>query len=128
MESAREWIYSLLFLTFTIASLYLLDTLIISSRLTTSYQNIQLKKQPQLPLRFRSDGTFKILQVADMHYGNGMVTRCRDVLDSEFNYCSDLNTTQFLRKMIEIEKPDLVVFTGNKFNFPFLLLSEFKTT
>lgn len=57
-----------------------------------------------------------------MHYGNGMVTRCRDVLESEFNYCSDLNTTQFLRKMIEIEKPDLIVFTGNKFNFSLLLI------
>ncbi|KAH0650011.1 hypothetical protein KY284_029923 [Solanum tuberosum] len=113
MESARLWIHSLLFLIFTIASLYLLDTLVISSRLTTDYQNIQLKKQPHLPLRFRSDGTFKILQVADMHYGNGMVTRCRDVLESEFNYCSDLNTTHFLRKMIHIEKPDLIVFTGD---------------
>lgn len=48
-----------------------------------------------------------------MHYGNGMVTRCRDVLESEFNYCSDLNTTHFLRKMIHIEKPDLIVFTGD---------------
>lgn len=56
-----------------------------------------------------------------MHYGNGIVTRCRDVLESEFNYCSDLNTTHFLRKMIHIEKPDLIVFTGNNFDFPFLL-------
>ncbi|OIT39662.1 PREDICTED: probable inactive purple acid phosphatase 28 [Nicotiana attenuata] len=113
MESATSWIHSLLFFSFIIASLHLLDTLIISSRLTTD-QNIQLiKKQTQLPLRFNSDGTFKILQVADMHYGNGKVTRCRDVLESEFNYCSDLNTTQFLRKMIEIEKPDLIVFTGD---------------
>ncbi|XP_049365687.1 probable inactive purple acid phosphatase 28 isoform X1 [Solanum verrucosum] len=113
MESARLWIHSLLFFIFIIASLYVLDTLVISNRLTTHYQNIQLKKQPQLPLRFRSDGTFKILQVADMHYGNGMVTRCRDVLESEFNYCSDLNTTHFLRKMIHIERPDLIVFTGD---------------
>ncbi|KAL3332064.1 hypothetical protein AABB24_032598 [Solanum stoloniferum] len=113
MESARLWIHSLLFFIFTIACLYVLDTLVISNKLTTDYQNIQLKKQPQLPLRFRSDGTFKILQVADMHYGNGMVTRCRDVLESEFNYCSDLNTTHFLRKMIDIEKPDLIVFTGD---------------
>ncbi|XP_009587984.1 probable inactive purple acid phosphatase 28 isoform X2 [Nicotiana tomentosiformis] len=113
MESATSWIHSLLFFSFIIASLHLLDRLIISSKLTTD-QNIQLiKKQPQLPLHFNSDGTFKILQVADMHYGNGMVTRCRDVLESEFNYCSDLNTTQFLRKMIEIENPDLIVFTGD---------------
>ncbi|TMX03624.1 hypothetical protein EJD97_015329 [Solanum chilense] len=113
MESVTLWIQSLLFFIFIIATLYVVDTLIISNRLTTDYQNIQLKKQPHLPLRFRSDGTFKILQVADMHYGNGIVTRCRDVLESEFNYCSDLNTTHFLRKMIHIEKPDLIVFTGD---------------
>ncbi|XP_015080920.1 probable inactive purple acid phosphatase 28 [Solanum pennellii] len=113
MESVTLWIHSLLFFIFIIATLYVVDTLIISNRLTTDYQNIQLKKQPHLPLRFRSDGTFKILQVADMHYGNGIVTRCRDVLESEFNYCSDLNTTHFLRKMIHIEKPDLIVFTGD---------------
>lgn len=48
-----------------------------------------------------------------MHFGNGMGTRCRDVLDSEFDYCSDLNTTQFLEKMIQLERPDFVVFTGD---------------
>jgi hypothetical protein len=47
-----------------------------------------------------------------MHFGMGMITRCRDVLDSEFEYCSDLNTTRFLRRMIESERPDLIAFTG----------------
>ena len=47
-----------------------------------------------------------------MHYGNGAVTRCRDVLESEFEHCSDLNTTRFLRRLIEVEKPDFVAFTG----------------
>lgn len=47
-----------------------------------------------------------------MHYGNGLLTRCRDVLESEFEQCSDLNTTQFLRRLIEVEKPDFVAFTG----------------
>jgi len=48
-----------------------------------------------------------------MHFGMGMITRCRDVLDSEFEYCSDLNTTRFLRRMIESERPDLIAFTGD---------------
>lgn len=48
-----------------------------------------------------------------MHYGNGAVTRCRDVLESEFHYCSDFNTTRFLRRLIEAEKPDFVAFTGD---------------
>lgn len=47
-----------------------------------------------------------------MHYGNGITTRCRDVLATEFDYCSDLNTTRFLKRMIEAEKPDFVAFTG----------------
>ncbi|KAD4179975.1 hypothetical protein E3N88_28566 [Mikania micrantha] len=77
-----------------------------------SHHKISLKKHPNLPLRFNSDGTFKILQVADMHYGTGS-TRCRDVLSSEFEWCSDLNTTLFLNRMIDAEKPDFIAFTGD---------------
>lgn len=46
-----------------------------------------------------------------MHYGTGL-TRCRDVLTSEFEWCSDLNTTLFLKRMIDAEKPDFIAFTG----------------
>ncbi|XP_065016520.1 probable inactive purple acid phosphatase 28 isoform X2 [Musa acuminata AAA Group] len=74
---------------------------------------VRVKRSAELPLRFSSDGVFKILQVADMHYGNGLVTRCRDVLPSEAARCSDLNSTLFLKRMIEAEKPDLIAFTGD---------------
>lgn len=47
-----------------------------------------------------------------MHYGNGLMSRCRDVLEAEFEKCSDINTTLFLRRLIEVEKPDFVAFTG----------------
>ncbi|GLJ36380.1 hypothetical protein SUGI_0730270 [Cryptomeria japonica] len=67
----------------------------------------------QLPLRFKREGKFKIIQVADMHYANGKSTKCKDVLPSQFSSCSDLNTTAFLMRMIRVEKPDLVVFTGD---------------
>ncbi|CAA2954834.1 probable inactive purple acid phosphatase 28 [Olea europaea subsp. europaea] len=113
MEFSATWIHSLLYSFLIIASVHLLHILIISQKLSINHQNVRVKKLPPLPLRFNSDGTFKILQVADMHFGNGMVTRCRDVLDSEFEYCSDLNTTRFLEKMIELEKPDFVAFTGD---------------
>nr|POE95013.1 putative inactive purple acid phosphatase 29 [Quercus suber] len=66
-----------------------------------------------MPLRFRKDGTFKILQVADMHYANGKNTTCEDVFLSEEPYCSDLNTTAFLERTILAENPDLIVFTGD---------------
>lgn len=56
-----------------------------------------------------------------MHYGSGAVTRCRDVLASEFEFCSDLNTTRFLKRIIQDENPDFIAFTGNLLiNFTFV--------
>lgn len=123
--------------------------------LLTTYNHVatpKVKRSALLPLRFRHDGTFKILQViiyrlfisisclhvclillmifelaiqvADMHYGMGKISRCRDVLPSEFDRCSDINTTSFLRNMIHTEMPDLIVFTGKilpKADFIFVL-------
>lgn len=61
---------------------------------------------------FRPDGSFTILQVADMHINNGARTACRDVADDAY-LCTDLNTTDFVRRAIQSVKPDLVVFTGD---------------
>ncbi|PIA34972.1 hypothetical protein AQUCO_03700315v1 [Aquilegia coerulea] len=68
---------------------------------------------PSEPLRFGKNGHFKILQVADMHYGNGKTTPCQDVLPNQISTCSDLNTTAFVDRMIRAENPDLIVFTGD---------------
>ncbi|KAJ4911185.1 putative inactive purple acid phosphatase 28 [Raphanus sativus] len=108
----RNWKHTVLYLTLIISLIYSIETLI-SHKLHINHTNIRLKRSPNLPLRFRDDGTFKILQVADMHYGMGSITRCRDVVAAEFDYCSDLNTTRFLRRMIQAEKPDLIAFTGD---------------
>ncbi|CAH8338116.1 unnamed protein product [Eruca vesicaria subsp. sativa] len=107
-----NWKYSVLYLSLIISVIYSIEILI-SHKLHINHTNIHLKRSPDLPLRFRDDGTFKILQVADMHYGMGSITRCRDVADAEYDYCSDLNTTRFLRRMIEAERPDLIAFTGD---------------
>ncbi|XP_056693813.1 probable inactive purple acid phosphatase 29 [Spinacia oleracea] len=64
------------------------------------------------PLRFNKEGAFKILQVADMHYADGKITPCLDVLPNQVKGCSDLNTTAFIQRMIKAENPDLIVFTG----------------
>ncbi|KAM1467870.1 hypothetical protein ACFX13_033768 [Malus domestica] len=112
-SSAANWKHSVLYLSFLCSVIYFFHTQI-SHNLLIGHRPVRVKKtSPDLPLRFRSDGTFKILQVADMHYGNGRLTRCRDVLDSEFDWCSDLNTSHFLRKMIEAEKPHFIAFTGD---------------
>ncbi|KAL8149420.1 putative inactive purple acid phosphatase 28 isoform X1 [Apium graveolens] len=116
MNSQQQtWIQSVVYVTLISLCLYYIQNLISSKLLLADLNNntIIRKKQPSLPLHFRSDGTFKILQVADMHYGNGITTRCRDVLATEFEYCSDLNTTRFLKRMIEAEKPDFIAFTGD---------------
>uniref|UniRef100_A0A2P2KAJ6 Phosphatase DCR2 n=1 Tax=Rhizophora mucronata TaxID=61149 RepID=A0A2P2KAJ6_RHIMU len=144
-----KWWHCLLYL-FSIFSILFLFHTQIAHKLLLGHHKLHVKRSsPDLPLRFRSDGTFKILQVfvslflgflvlnvlfncfckwvfdfevvllilnieqvADMHYGTGVLTRCRDVLSSEFDYCSDLNTTRFLNRMIQHEKPDFIAFTG----------------
>ncbi|CAN1309629.1 Probable inactive purple acid phosphatase 29 [Linum perenne] len=69
-------------------------------------------------LRFGKSGELKILQVADMHFGNGKSTGCLDVFPNQTRTCSDLNTTAFIERMIRAERPDLIVFTGdNIFGF-----------
>jgi hypothetical protein len=58
-----------------------------------------------------------------MHFGNGATTRCRDVgPEGGGARCSDLNTTRFLRRVIEAEKPDLIAFTGALLSSPFYIL------
>ncbi|KMZ57254.1 putative inactive purple acid phosphatase 29 [Zostera marina] len=69
-------------------------------------------------IRFGNNGVFRILQVADMHYDYGKSTECLDVLPYQKKSCSDFNTTEFVRRMIRVHKPNLVVFTGdNIFGF-----------
>lgn len=48
-------------------------------------------------LRFASDGAFKILQIADLQDGNPL----------------DIRVRRFIQAMLETEKPDLVVLTGD---------------
>ncbi|OJT14478.1 hypothetical protein TRAPUB_8978 [Trametes pubescens] len=66
------------------------------------------------PLHFSRDGKFKIMQVADLHYSVS-VGSCRDTI---LNPCtgSDNLTSTLLGRMLDAEKPDLVVFTGDQLN------------
>ncbi|KAH7926417.1 Metallo-dependent phosphatase [Leucogyrophana mollusca] len=66
------------------------------------------------PLHFSHDGKFKILQIADLHFS---VSRgeCRDTTISP---CvgSDNLTNTLLGHVLDEEKPDLVVFSGDQLN------------
>lgn len=88
------------------------------SSAATSSTSTAYRKATEKQLRFRGNGEFKILQVADMHYADGKSTPCQDVYPSQLPSCSDLNTTAFVLRLIKAEKPDLIVFTGdNIFGF-----------
>ncbi|RWR75238.1 putative inactive purple acid phosphatase 28 isoform X1 [Cinnamomum micranthum f. kanehirae] len=113
MASATESsLHLLIYFIFLFFSLSFFDS-IFHKLMPGNEPPVKIKKSPDLPLRFRYDGTFKILQIADVHYGNGITTRCRDVMASEFLYCSDMNTTRFIKRLIEAEKPDFLAFTGD---------------
>ncbi|KAF9428842.1 hypothetical protein BGZ94_000790 [Podila epigama] len=69
----------------------------------------QLPKRPTL--RFHNDGSFKIVQFADIHMATGPHT-CYNA-PSEMNCVGDVNTLDMMVRMLEAERPDLVVFTGD---------------
>lgn len=72
---------------------------------------------PAATLRYGADGKFKVLQFADMHFENGLNTTCSEVAKDEEKYCTDMNTTVFLAAALQLEKPDLVVFSGDNIDF-----------
>lgn len=68
--------------------------------------------------RIRKDGKFKILQVSDLHLSTGLGT-CRDPEPKEHNggHCdADIRTLEFVERVLDDEKPDLVVLSGDQVN------------
>lgn len=67
-------------------------------------------------LHVRKDGRFKILQVADLHVSTG-VGHCRDAEPSGEGGCeADTRTLEFVGTVLDREKPDLVVLSGDQVN------------
>jgi predicted MPP superfamily phosphohydrolase len=65
-------------------------------------------------LTLSTSGSFKILQVADIHFGNGETDKCVDINLTKYPYsCSSLNSTQFIKSIVDIENPDLIIYTGD---------------
>lgn len=68
--------------------------------------------------RIRKDGKFKILQVSDLHLSTG-TGKCRDPEPSGHNggKCdADPRTLEFVSKVIDDERPDLAVLSGDQVN------------
>lgn len=69
-------------------------------------------------LRVRKDGKFKILQVADLHLSTGLGI-CRDAEPPTLHggKCdADPRTLEFVGSVLDAEKPDLVVLSGDQVN------------
>src|ERR1700761_4559254 len=64
------------------------------------------------PLHFSRNGTFKIMQVADLHYS----VSPGHCLDTDLSPCrkGDYQTESLLSRALDSEKPDLVIFTGDQ--------------
>ncbi|KAI9736951.1 MAG: hypothetical protein M1834_000540 [Cirrosporium novae-zelandiae] len=68
--------------------------------------------------RIRKDGKFKIMQVADIHLSTGLGA-CRDAEPPGHNggKCdADPRTLEFIARLLDQEKPDFVVLTGDQVN------------
>lgn len=74
------------------------------------------RKKPEP--RIKSNGKFKIMQIGDLHLSNG-VGECREPVPDGYagGKCeADPRSLDFVRKMLEEEKPDFVVLSGDQVN------------
>lgn len=81
------------------------------------YKPRRTKKINQVLPVAKSNGKFKILQLADIHLSTGY-GKCVDpwpIYDGDINHClADMITLDFINAVLDIEKPDFVVFTGDQ--------------
>lgn len=82
----------------------------------------QAKTEVHAPvLRVRKDGKFKILQISDAHLSTGL-GKCRDAIgesDQPSQKCeADPRTLDFIEAVLDDEKPDLVVLSGDQTEGP----------
>lgn len=76
------------------------------------------KPRPDAPaLRVGEDGKFKIVQISDTHMVTG-VGVCKDAIDADgkdmLESEADPLTIEFIENILDIEKPDLVVLSGDQ--------------
>ena len=88
-----------------------------AARLSVLHGRAKSKPEDRPTLRVRPDGKFKIVQISDTHMVTG-VGVCTDAIDSDgqdmLERKADPLTVNFIGKVLDTEKPDLVVFTGDQ--------------
>jgi hypothetical protein len=87
------------------------------ARLTVLRGRAKPRPDARGALRVNNDGKFKIVQLSDLHMVTG-VGVCKDAMDAHGKYLpeseADPLTTNFIGKVLDVEKPDLVVYTGDQ--------------
>jgi hypothetical protein len=87
------------------------------ARLTIRHGSAQLGRRDPPVLQVRKDGTFKIVQISDTHMVTG-VGSCKDAIDGDGHFLpesvADPLTVKFLGEILDVEKPDLVLLTGDQ--------------
>jgi hypothetical protein len=75
-------------------------------------------KKLDMPVpRVRKDGKFKIMQLADLHLSTGLGA-CRDAVPpgADGKCEADPRTFEFVTRLLDQEKPDFVVLSGDQVN------------
>ncbi|KAJ5905385.1 uncharacterized protein N7473_002301 [Penicillium subrubescens] len=77
-----------------------------------------LKNKKPTP-RINDNGRFKVMQLADMHLSTGLGS-CRDPVPAELvpgQKCeADPRTLEFVERLLDEEKPDMVILSGDQVN------------
>lgn len=88
----------------------------IEARLTIGRGQPQNHDKPTV--RVRKDGLFKIMQASDLHLATG-IGECRDPEPPTWKggKCeADPRTLEFMARLLDDEKPDLVILSGDQVN------------
>jgi hypothetical protein len=97
--------------------------LLLNSAGETHEARISIKRgkhvnMPKPKPRIGDNGKFKIMQIADLHLSTGLGV-CRDAMPPGHNggKCdADPRTLEFIGKLLDQEKPDLVILSGDQVN------------
>ncbi|TMW58202.1 hypothetical protein Poli38472_011790 [Pythium oligandrum] len=81
-----------------------------------SYEAPEPLDRPPLVAKQAANGklTFKILQLADLHYTGDPTTKCKDAPNEiGSDACSEAVMTKYVNELLDFEKPDFVAFSGD---------------
>ncbi|KAF2632353.1 Metallo-dependent phosphatase [Macroventuria anomochaeta] len=87
------------------------------ARLSVLHGRAKPRPNARAALRVDQDGRFKIVQISDTHMTTG-VGVCKDAIDAHGNFRPELEadtlTVNFIGKILDVEKPNLVILTGDQ--------------